>query len=402
MKILYISTNFLALTHTFITREINEVRAAGNTVGLLALRRIRPEDETRNPLCDVSQCRYVYPVGFARVLLSFLGMLVRRPVRVLSAVRTAFSDSEDSLMTKFKSGYQLMVTTTLVPWVEAEGFEHLHAHFASPPTTFAMFLHILTGIPYTFTGHGADLFRDRSCLKPKISRATGIVCISEYNKAYYHKLVPNLARTCIVHCGIDLKKFSLREPQSTKNSLFIFGVGRLVPKKGFHVLLEALGKFKEKGFSWSAAIAGDGPLRQELKEQADRLGISENVSFLGNISQEEIRDLLGRADVFVLPSVPVDDGDIDGIPVSLMEAMAVGCPSISTKVSGIPELILDGETGILTEPGDAAGIVEGLCRLAVDPKLVAQLRERGRRKIEQEFNIADVGNKLASFFSSLK
>jgi len=399
VKILYITTNFETLTHTFITREVQKVRQAGNEVDLLALRQIAPESKSPHPECDVSGCRYVYPVGFGTVLISTVRCLLTRPRRLLRTLRIATSDATDSMPTKMKLIYQLMAATTLLRWVENRHYDHIHAHFASAPTTFAMCLHFLTGIPYSFTGHAADVFRYASALKPKIVNSAGVVCISEYNRRYYKKLVPELSQTAIVRCGINLENFTRRRQKNPAVPLVILAVGRCVPKKGFADLLAALAKLDELGIAWKGRIAGDGPLLTELKKSAAELGIADRLVFLGSVSQEKIRQLLEVAGVFVLPSVPASDGDIDGIPVSLMEAMAVGCPVISTYVSGIPELITNGESGLLVQPNDPDGLALAIQRLSQDPDLYQTVSAGGRREVEDHFDLAKVGEQLTVFFS---
>jgi len=401
VKILYITTNFEALTHTFITREVEKVRQAGNDVELLALRQIASEKKTRHPECDVSGCKYVYPVGLGAVLGSTIRCLFKSPGRFFTALKKATSDPNDSIRIKMKLGYQLMVATTLSTWVEERSFDHIHAHFASPPTTFAMYLHFLTGVPFSFTGHAADIFRDTSAMTPKIANATGVVCISEYNRNYFKTLVPDLDQTEIVHCSINLENFSRREKNQAQSPLAILAVGRCVPKKGFADLLSAFETLDQNGLDWRGTIAGDGPLLDELKAYAEELGITERLEFLGSVPQKRIMELIETSDVFVLPSVPVSDGDIDGIPVSLMEAMAMGCPVVSTYVSGIPELITDEKSGLLVQPNDPKALAVAIERLAKDPELYTHVAEGGRREVEENFNLALVGEQLTGFFTKI-
>lgn len=398
MKILYVTGNFKALTHTFITREVQEVRDAGNEVQLLALRDGTDEPQSENPECDLSGCRYIYPIGAVAIVTGTIGCMLTRPGRFLRAIRTAWSDPFDKPRRRAKLFYELMVSTTLMKWVEREGIEHIHAHLASSPTSYAMFLHLLTGVPFSFTGHAADVYRGRIALKPKLQNAAGVVCISDYNRRHYLELVPGLARTPIIHCGINLADFPRREKDSVSDAPTVFAVGRCVPKKGFGDLLQALALLATEGAGWSARIAGDGPLLPELKRQANELGLGDRVEFLGSVPQSTIRRELQTADLFALPSVPVADGDIDGIPVSLMEAMAVGCPVVSTEVSGIPELVVDGESGLLTAPHAPRELADAMGRIVEDPQLYRKLSNGGRAMIEAEFDLARIGSQLTELF----
>ncbi|MBK7046988.1 MAG: glycosyltransferase [bacterium] len=281
MRILYITTNFAARTHTFITREIEQVRSTGCEVELLALRRIPPEAQTQEPECSLEGCRYVYPASASRVIADATSMAVRHPRRFFSAWRRALSDPRDSLKAKLKLSYQLLVTCTLVRWVEGREYDRIHAHFASPPTTFAMYLSFLTSTPYSFTGHGADVFRDAAALQPKLEHAAGIICISRYNCDYYRHLVPTLTDTQIVHCGIDLSKFPFAPNENTSGPLSILAVGRCVKKKGFSVLLQSLSQLPLSEGSWMCTIAGDGPLLSQLQAESRALGLAESVKFVG-------------------------------------------------------------------------------------------------------------------------
>lgn len=401
MKILYITGNFRALTHTFMTREVQKVRDAGDEVQLLALRDGTAEPQTEHPECDLNGCRHIYPVSPVRAFFSALGCLVTRPGRFLGAMRAALSDGADSARKKAKLMYELAVATTLVRWVEEIGIEHIHAHLASSPTTYAMYLALLTGRSFSFTGHAADVYRGRIALKPKLRLAAGVVCISEYNRRHYLSLVPGLKEAPIIHCGIRLEDFPRRAKTAPDADPTVFAVGRCVPKKGFADLLQTVRLLADRNLAVQVRIAGDGPLLPQLQDQAADLGIAGRVEFLGSVPQATIRAELERADLFALPSVPVDDGDIDGIPVSLMEAMAVGCPVISTRVSGIPELVVDGESGLLVPPRDPQALAAAIERLATDPELYRELGDGGRGMIEREFDLTAIGQRLSQWFAQI-
>ena len=401
MRILYITTNFSARTHTFITREIARVRQEGHEIDLLALREIPAEMQAATPECDLSGCTYVYPVNWIAVIASFALILIQHPMNTLRILCTAVSDPRDSFATKIKLVFQFGVASRIAQGLPHRCYDLIHAHFASPPTTFAMYLGLLTGTPYSFTGHGADVYRDISALTPKVANAAGVVCISDFNRRHYTNLVPALDECEIIHCGIDLEDFRLRPAMPRDKPLTILSVGRCVPKKGFNVLLDALARLNSMGVDWQARIAGDGPQLPALRSQAAQLMLGDRLEFMGHLEQDEIRRLLVTADVFVLPSVPVEDGDIDGIPVSLMEAMATGCPTVSTSVSGIPELVIDGQTGMLVEPNDNRALAEAIARISTDNELHRVIVSGGRAKIESEFDINTVGRQLCAFFERI-
>jgi len=399
VKLLYITTNFHSLTLTFVTREVNGIRALGEEVHLLSLRRKAPY-ATAEPACDLSGCRYLYPVPPLRALGGVVRMLATRPRRFLGAVGLALRSRLDSPGIKLKLLYQLAASTTAVAAVESLGVQRIHAHLASPPGNVAMFLSRLTGIPFSFTGHAADLYREPECLDVKLRAARGVVCISEYNLAHYRTLAPELRDARVVHCGVDVDEFAFRPRDAVHAPLRLLAVGRAAEKKGFRHLLDALALLTERGIPWRCHVVGGGPLLEDLQRQREALGLHE-LELMGAQQQSVVKELLAQADAFVLPCVVARDGDIDGIPVSLMEAMAVGCPVVSTRVSGIPELVIHGETGLLADPEDPAGLADAFARLAGEPDLAARLSRAGREHVAREFNLATETAKLRDYFREL-
>lgn len=399
MKVLYIATNFTALTHTFITREVAQLRDLGLGVELLSLRTHTGEAGVSAPECDLAGCRFAYPMPALRLVSGVLRRALRHPVRFVGAVRAATASRLDSPRTKLKLLYQLGVAAALAPEIERAGCDHIHAHFATSPATFAMFLGLLTDTPFSFTGHAADVFREPVALDTKLRLAAATRAISAHNLRHYRALAPALQRAVVIHCGVDVQRFPYRMRARAGSPLHIVALGRLVPKKGFFQLIEALALLQRRGVAWRADLIGEGPLLGQLKMKTSDAGLH-NLTFTGPLQQGAVRDLLGRADACVLPCVVAPDGDVDGIPVSLMEAMASGCPVISTRVSGIPELIEDGVSGLLTPPDDATALADALQRLATEPDLAPRLSRGGRVKVEQEFNLAHAGEQLRDFFAA--
>ena len=399
MKVLYISTSFTALSHTFITREVNQLRKMGAEVHLLSLRS-PGTSATTEPECDLSSCQYAYPAPWRHTLRAAGRTLIRTPKRLKDALGTIVQTRDANIAVKLKLLYQLAVANRFTQMIQERGIEHIHAHFAGSPTTFALLLHRLTGIPFTFTDHGAGIFHERVALDVKFRHAAGISAISHYNIAFYRKFTSDLPPVRVVRCGLALEQFSFRQRTRSGDPLQILAVSRLVPKKGFSYLLNALHLLSNEGIAWRARLVGEGPLLESLQAQANSLGL-DDLEFTGPRQQSEIRSYLEDADVFVLPCVVAPDGDMDGIPVTIMEAMACGCPVISTRVSGIPELVRDGETGMLIEPEDAPALAAAIAQLTRDPKLVIRLSRAGREWVEQEFNIVTSAERQLAFFHEL-
>ena len=399
MKLLYLTTNFRALTLTFVTREVRELRESGVPVDLLSLRRETAHAAAR-PECDLEGSLHLFPLRAGPLASGLLRVVPGRPRRFLRAVAAILRSRGDGPATRVKLLGQLLASTTVVAEIERRGVTHIHAHLASPPGNYAMFLSLLTGIPFSFTGHAADLFRRPESLATKLRLARGSVAISRFNLEHYRQVQPRLGPAVVVHCGVDPDRFPFRQRERCHDPLRVLAVGRATEKKGFRHLLAALALLDRRPLPWEGRLVGGGELLEPLRAEAAALSL-DRLAITGPAQQAEIRDLLHWADVFVLPCVRAADGDVDGIPVALMEAMAAGCPVISSRLSGIPELVEDGQSGLLTAPGDAAGIADGLARLAREPELTAALSRGGRARVEREFDQAREAARLRRFFQDL-
>lgn len=400
MKVLYISTNFTALSHTFITREIQALRERGVDVHLLSVRTPGTSAAT-SPECDLSDCRFIYPTPVLASIWGSLKLLFGSPNRFLRGLKVAVVSPDDSLKKKLKLLYQFAVVCRFVDWVQACQIDHIHSHFAGSPTSFAMFLSALTDRPFTFTDHGAGIFHDRIGLATKFRRAAGISAISEFNIQFYSQVVKKVPPVKIVRCGLKMDRFEFRQRERCATPAQILAVSRIVPKKGFSYLLDGLALLDREGHHWRCTFVGEGPLVPELQRQAAALGLADRVVFTGPKQQVEIRRLMGEADMFVLPCVVAPDGDMDGIPVTLMEAMACGCPVVSTNISGVPELVIDEQTGLLLEPNDGRAVGRAMARLISEPDLVAKLSRGGRDWVDEEFNISKSAQRISAFFAEI-
>lgn len=255
------------------------------------------------------------------------------------------------------------------------GITRLHVHFASSQARVARIAAALLEIPYTVTTHAKDLFHesvDRAVLADVLGHADAIVAISDYNRRFITNVLPQVQTpTYVVRNGVDLDLFRYRDPVLPERLLRILAVGRLVEKKGFNVLIEAVSLAVHEGLDVDVRIAGEGELGPALQSQIDAAGLTRTCHLIGPRSQAEIRDLMGWADVLVAPCVVGADGNADGLPTVLLEAMATGVPCITTSVTGIPEAIHSAQhgepaTGILLEPEDTVALSQALQAIA-DP-----------------------------------
>jgi len=272
--------------------------------------------------------------------------------------------------------------------IAARGITHLHAHFASSPTTVAMLASRFTGVPYTFTAHAKDIFHEsvqRRDLERKLSGAAAVVTVSNYNREFLRQTYGVAAeRVQRVYNGLDLEKLRFISPAERPPR--IVGVGRLVEKKGFASLIEACAMLQERGRRFECEIVGDGEQEPNLRAMISDLRLNEQVRLIGSRPQAQVFKIIQSGAVFAAPSIIGKDSNRDGLPTVLLEAMALGTPCISTDVTGIPEVIREGQTGLIVAQHDARALAAGLEQLLTDGALRVRLAAAARRLIDANFD----------------
>lgn len=278
----------------------------------------------------------------------------------------------------------------LAEHVLADGITHLHAHFASLAGRMAWLASRLTGVPYTLTTHAKDIFHesvDEAWLRRICGAASRVIAISRFNYDHLNRVLSGSgARVVLQYNAIELSRFPYRTPPAPRDPLRIAAVGRLVPKKGFGDLISAAALLRDAGRPPTVRIAGTGELAADLQHQIDTAGLADSVRLLGPRTQDQIRDLIGWADVFAAPCIPTEDGNVDGLPTVVLESMAMGTPVVATAVTGLPEVVRDGETGVLLEPGDVPGLTEALSDFATGRLPAASFANAARAVIEERFD----------------
>ena len=278
----------------------------------------------------------------------------------------------------------------------------IHAHWIHSSGTVGMYASWLTGIPFSFTGHAVDLFRDRVALRDKIRRAKFIVCISEFHRRFYLEHGAHESQLVTVHCGIETDRYKFRHRTSLPDIPHIISIGRLIEKKGLEYLIDACGILRDRGVPFRCTIAGDGPLMDPLRKRIRAIKLETIVEVTGKaVLQENLSEFMQSGDLFAQPCVWSSDNDVDGTPRTLMEAMACGLPSISTRLAGIPDIIQDGESGLLVPPNDANALADSIQRLIEDTQLTDRLSRGGRDKVEREFKLPDCLAPLTDKFQQI-
>lgn len=277
---------------------------------------------------------------------------------------------------------------------------HLHAHFADEVATVTRLAARFAGLPYSFTAHARDIFLETVCqdsLRQNLADAAAVVTVSEYNLEYLHRIYgADAAHVRRIYNGLDLTLFPFESPQD--RPLSIIAVGRLVEKKGFANLIEACAILAGRGFAFGCQIIGTGPLDGDLRAQIERLGLQGHVQLTGPLPRSEVIKRVQEAAALVAPSVVASDNNQDGLPMVLLEAMALGTPCVSTNVTGIPEVLRNGETGLMVGQHDPPGLAVALERLLTNPALRVQLSSRARHLVEAEFDIQHTTSQLRTIF----
>lgn len=290
--------------------------------------------------------------------------------------------------------FQFIAAERVAAICQRDEIKHLHIHFAHVPTQIGMYASAMAGIPFTVMGHANDIFENGLLLKEKAERAKRFLTISEYNRVHLTGLGIPVEKIAVVRCGVSFQP-PVSWPIPSQKTCFRLGtLGRLVEKKGIDELLRALAKIPLA----KLCIAGDGPMRCELEALALQLGIVSRVEFHGSLAHRDVSSWLADLDVFVLACKRDKNGDMDGIPVVLMEAMSQGIPVISTRLSGIPELVVDGETGLLAESGNVDDISNCIQKLLESADLRAKLARNASKHVNNEFGQLKNAERLVRYF----
>ena len=398
LRVAYIMSRFPKVTETFILYEMLAVEEENVDLHLYPLMKERG-GVVHEEAQDFVHRAYYTPWISTEMVASNIKFFFKNPWKYVSTFFQCLFWTIGS--TRFFFGILAFYLKAIhfADRMEQDNIEHIHAHFVSHPAAVAYIIHQFTGISYSFTAHGADLQREQEMLCPKMRDAKAIVSVSEYNRELMLQFCGQHhdPKISIVRCGVSLERFQPRE-NTIKERFSIICTGTLHEVKGQRHLIQACSHLNEKGIDFECHFLGDGPHRSMLQELAESLNIAERIHFHGYVPQVEVAKLLNEADVFVLPSVITDDNLREGIPVALMEAMASGLPAISSNISGIPELIQDGKSGFLTEPGDSRAIAQALEKLYEDADLRKTMGETGREKIFNEFELHQNARRLINLF----
>ena len=386
-RVAYLGPEIPALSATFIYEELLGLERRGVAVRPYSVRKPEHPAAGHADLARRTQVLYDRPAP-ASLLdgLVALPSFGRRTAKALGWLARDMASVGLHRLMAWKLAYQWLMGARLARSLQREGCTHLHVHFAHTPAQIAMYASAFSGIPFTVMAHASDIFEHGLLLREKARRAVKLVTISDYNLAYLRSVGVPAGQLALVRCGVS---FAPRPDVPAFENKARYRIGtlcRLIEKKGVDDLLRALVRLQGEPWEVELSIAGDGPLRGELERLVGELRLQDRVQFIGAIDHAQGRGWLHSLDAFVLACKKDSNGDMDGIPVVLMEAMSQRVPVVSTRLSGIPELVVHDRTGLLASPDDPASLAHELRRLLGSPALRTRLAQAAVAHVDAEFS----------------
>jgi glycosyltransferase involved in cell wall biosynthesis len=399
LRVLYVVSLFPCWSETFIVREMHALIERGAHIRILSLKPASEKivQESAAGLLPYTQ----YPRGDAQSFLALLGLALRRPVAALGFLTTLCRGMWRQPGVLLKSLATVARIAGQWAWIERFDPHLVHAPWATYPATAAWFLGRLLGKPFSFTSRAHDIFVEDHMMAAKLAQTALAVTITRHNVRHLSRWMAQAGAipVQVVHSALDLHEIAYRREGRLPHQLL--SVGRLDPIKGFDVLLPALAELKRRGIAFQSVIIGEGAERARLETLRDRLGLHDRIEFRGARPQQDVSQAMAEATLMVMPCVVTPEGNADGIPNVLTEAMAAGLPVVSTRVSGIPELIEDGVCGRLVLPRDPLALADAIQATLADPKLRDTYAAAGRRKVESEFDVRIEAGRLFDHFTEI-
>ncbi len=398
-RVAYFVNQYPKVSHTFIRREIAALERQGVRVDRIALRGWDAEVKDAQDVAERERTQYVLQGSLPALAVSGLWRLLRRPARALDALRLAWRMSRKAERSLPWHLVYLLEACRVADWLERSSAQHVHAHFGTNSTEVVMLAHALGGPGYSFTAHGPEEFDKPEFLgmARKILHASFVVAISSYGRSQLCRWVPaaQWPKIRVVHCGLEPDFFAV--PGQIRPAVVprLVCVGRLCEQKGQQLLVAATAILARRGVAIELVLAGDGEMRAEIEAAIAAAGLQAHVRITGWIGSEQVRDELLAARALVLPSFA------EGLPVVIMEAMAIGRPVISTYVAGIPELVRDGVDGWLVPAGDVEALADAMqACLATPPDRLEAMGRSAHERVQARHAIDVEAGRLRTMFEA--
>ncbi|MBN2355835.1 glycosyltransferase [candidate division KSB1 bacterium] len=420
LKIAYFLNMFPALSERFITNEVIGLRERGVTIDTYALGRPAKGMENAELKILIDSTYYILSsIRVKKIVSAHFYFFLRYPRRYLKTFLFAFrhrnraesligtlwqlavSKKELSKPQRQNPVLQFLLIAMVAQRMDGRHYQLLHSQFADSATSLAMLASMLLKIPFSFTAHAYDIFTPQVMFSEKLARALFIITCTQYNRNYLLENHPQLHPTKI-HVNLHGIRISLfrRQQRRPIGPPLIISVGRLVAKKGMGLLVHACKLLKERSVAFRCRIVGDGPERPRLEMQIRLNQLLDHVEITGLLQPAQVKEQYEAARLFVLPCIVDEEGNRDGIPNVIAEAMAMQVPVISTAISGIPELVQDGVSGVLLEQADAEKLADTIMTMLASPKRMSRLAKAGRRRVEQIFDNRTTLDELKDIFIS--
>ncbi|MEO0349222.1 MAG: glycosyltransferase [Cyanobacteria bacterium P01_A01_bin.15] len=377
------------LSETFILNEILELERQGLNLHIFSLR--RPTQRHTHPGVE----RVKAPVTYLPTLLpehdsvqekelldAHLALFHKDNAAYFQALRFYLERTEDRRLHEFLQGGYLA-------WkLQQLGITHLHAHFANVPTATAEIAQAFSAVSYSITAHAKDIYlNDNAALDRRMAKAEFVLTCTDYNRQYLEQVSTSRTPIHLAYHGLDVERFSPKPKTQQSEVPLILSVGRFCEKKGFPYLLKACHLIKQVGIPFRCAIVGYGPLEGSIRQQINQLELGAHITLVGKLTQDRLIEMYQQADIFVLPCLVTDDGDRDGIPNVLLEAMSMEISVVSTDISGISELVESNYNGLLVPEKDELALAQALEALIRQPGLRTTLGKAGRLTVMDKFGL---------------
>jgi glycosyltransferase involved in cell wall biosynthesis len=396
-RVAYVVAEYPKVSHTFVMREIEALRDLGSQIDTVSIRRT-PEsgllsEADRRAAAETFS---VLPAPPQTVVRTHLRWARRHPRRYARTLALALGRGAPGARNRLWQVFYFAEAVLLADELRRRGSGHLHAHFVNVASSVTLLAATLLQLPWSFTMHGPLEFDEVEAhgIPDKVRDAAFVACISDFCRAQLMRLVEpeHWEKLHIVHCGVEPERYLARQ-RPAREVVELLSIGRLEPMKGFAVLIAAVAELVRAGEPLRLTIVGDGPQRAALEALAARELPAGAFAFTGALGAPDVTRRLAEADIFCLPSFA------EGVPVVLMEAMASGLPVIATQIMGIPELVRDGESGLLVPPGRPEPLAAAIRRLAREPELRAAYSKAGRATVEGSFDVRDSARTLQALFA---
>lgn len=404
-KIAYLTTSFGSLSHTFIRREIAELRKLGLDISLFS---VYPEvavelsDEDKL-LAREADCLFPLETKIFPIIYSNIKFVITSPAAYFDTLQRILFNKEKNIISYLRLVCIFFVSSYTALALQKKNIVHVHAHFPFVSGSITMCAAGILGISYSITIHSPGTAVSMKGLKQQIIHAKFLCFPSQYNIDYYDKIVPCRNKAYLVRCGVDLERYARSDEytftkKQNREEVRLICIGRFVQKKGFFYMIEACKYLAEEGFRFRLIMIGDGPLQKKLQKKTEIYNLQDKIIFKRACSEIVVKQELQRSDICIVPSVTSDTGEKEGIPAVIIEAMALGVPVIATLHSGIPEIVKDRDTGILVPERDAMAIIRAIKLLLKDDILREKCINNAILKVAQEYNIHNVAKRKKKIF----